>query len=136
MKIDTSGRVSGTGSMRRSARGQAVSSGFSVGVDELDEGHAAARTAGVASLSPLYALQEVPDATGRRARALRQGHDVLDRLEELRMALLGGSLSGERLQSLVEAVRSQRERVADPKLAAVLDEVELRAAVELAKLGL
>ena len=136
MKIDISGRVSGSGSIRRSARGQAVGSGFSVGVDSVDEGHGAARTGGLAPLNGLYALQEVPDATGRRARALRQGHDVLDRLEDLRMALLGGTLSGERLQSLVDAVRCQREKVADPRLAAVLDEVELRAAVELAKLGL
>ena len=135
MKIDISGRVSGSGSIRRSARGQAAGGGFSVGVDAVDEGHAAARTAGLAPLSPLYALQEVPDATARRARALRQGHDVLDRLDDLRMALLGGTLSGDRLQSLVEAVRAQRETVADPRLAAVLDEVELRAAVELAKLG-
>jgi len=136
MKIDISGRVLSSGPVRRSARGQAASGGFSVGLDELDEGQAAARTGGVAPLNGLYALQEVPDATARRARALRQGHDVLERLDELKMALLGGTLSGARLQGLVDAVRAEREKVSDPRLAAVLDEVELRAAVELAKLGL
>jgi hypothetical protein len=35
----------------------------------------------------------------------------------------------------LQAVRSQRETVADERLAAVLDEVDLRTAVELAKLG-
>lgn len=135
MKIDISGRVAAPGAMRRTTRGQATGDAFSVAGDDLDGGQATARTGGLAPLTALYALQEVPDATARRGRALRRGHDLLDRLEELRMALLSGSLSGERLQGLLQAVRSQRENVADPRLAAILDEVELRAAVELAKLG-
>ena len=135
MKIDISGRVLAPGAMRRTTKGQATGDAFSVAGDDLDEGQAVARPGGLAPLSPLYALQEVPDATARRGRALRRGHDLLDRLEELRMALLSGALSGERLQGLLQAVRAQRETVADPRLAAVLDEVELRAAVELAKLG-
>jgi hypothetical protein len=37
---------------------------------------------------------------------------------------------------LVRTVREKRERGTDPVIARLLDEIELRAAVELAKLGL
>ena len=39
------------------------------------------------------------------------------------------------LGQIVRLVRSRREAFDDPKLSAILDEIELRAAVELAKLG-
>ena len=41
---------------------------------------------------------------------------------------------GDRCESVARAVRAQREQVNDAKLTAILDEIELRAAVELAKL--
>ena len=50
------------------------------------------------------------------------------------MALLGGELSQAQLDRLSRAVREQRSATEDPKLEAVLDEIETRAAVELAKL--
>jgi hypothetical protein len=50
------------------------------------------------------------------------------------VALLGGDLSQAQLDRLSRAVREQRSATEDPKLEAVLDEIETRAAVELAKL--
>ncbi len=108
---------------------------------ELDEGAATESTARsseagrVNSLDALLALQEVPDATARRSAGLKRGAELLDRLDEIRIALLTGAMPQERLGQIVRLVRSRREAFDDPKLAAVLDEIELRAAVELAKLG-
>jgi hypothetical protein len=39
------------------------------------------------------------------------------------------------LVRLMETVKTQRDNTSDPRLEAVLDEVEIRAAVELAKHG-
>jgi hypothetical protein len=39
------------------------------------------------------------------------------------------------LVALARALRDQRAQIDDPQLIEVLDEIELRAAVELAKLG-
>jgi len=36
---------------------------------------------------------------------------------------------------LLSAVKAQRDQTDDPRLEQILDEIELRAAVELAKLG-
>ncbi len=51
------------------------------------------------------------------------------------MALLTGAMPQERLGQILRLVRSRREAFDEPKLSAVLDEIELMAAVELAKLG-
>ena len=55
-------------------------------------------------------------------------------LDGLKAALLGGELSQGQLDNLARTVREQRSATDDPKLEAVLDEIETRAAVELAKL--
>lgn len=89
----------------------------------------------VASVNNILALQEVPDATSEESRRAlyRRGHDILDRLSEIQRDILSGSLSKERLQNLAHMLRQRRETVEDEKLQAIIDEIELRAEVEIAK---
>jgi hypothetical protein len=58
---------------------------------------------------------------------------LLDRLDELRHGLLMGTLGRAQLHELGRLVRLQRDAVDDPGLIAVLDDIDLRAQVELAK---
>lgn len=86
-------------------------------------------------INPLFALQEVDDAlSGKKRRAQARADDILDRLEELRLGLLNGSFPVEKLHELVRVVQSQRENLDDPQLQEILDEIDLRAQVEIAKL--
>jgi hypothetical protein len=97
---------------------------------------AATQVRGPSALAPvdaLIALQEVDDATSGRKRALARGRDMLDLLDNIRHGLLIGGISRGKLHDLVRAVKSERQEIDDPKLREVLDEIELRAAVELAK---
>lgn len=82
----------------------------------------------------LLALQDVGGPLERRRRAVSRAGRILDVLDEVKVALLGGELSLADLDRLSRAVREERAATDDPKLEAVLDEIELRAAVELAKL--
>jgi hypothetical protein len=66
---------------------------------------------------------------------VQRGNDLLDRLDEIRHGLLLGAIPIERLKALAVMLRAERARAADPRRAAVVDEIELRCAVELAKLG-
>ena len=59
---------------------------------------------------------------------------ILDVLDEVKLALLDGGLSADHLERLRRAVREQRDGVDDPELSGLLDEIETRAAVEMAKL--
>ncbi len=88
----------------------------------------------VSSLEALMALQEVGGPLERRRRAVRRGGVILSALESLKLDLLEGRLTPGTMQALARAVREQRSLTDDPGLEAVLDEIETRAAVELAKL--
>lgn len=59
----------------------------------------------------------------------------LEQLDDLRHALLIGALPLIQLERLARNLAVRRGDVADPRLAEVVGEIELRAAVELAKLG-
>ena len=93
-------------------------------------------TSGVSSaVNPLLSVQEVPDADEGRRRAVQNGHSILDELGELHMELLFGSIPLWRLEKLEGLVKRHRESLDDPRLLEILDEIEVRAVVELAKLG-
>lgn len=92
-------------------------------------------SAPLATVDTLIALQEVPDSVTARAKAARRGRDMLDLLDDVRDGLLAGGVSRAVLNRLVALVEVKREDFVDPGLAAVLDEIDLRARVELAKLN-
>jgi hypothetical protein len=89
---------------------------------------------GVASLDALLALQDVGGPTERKRRAVRRAGRILDVLDEVKLGLLSGDVTTNDLQRLQIAVRDQRENTEDPGLEGILNEIETRAAVELAKL--
>lgn len=98
-------------------------------------GHAGATSSasGVTGAAALMALQGVEDPTERRRRAIRRGSGLLDRLDELKLALLGGQDGAAALERLARSLREERPEDAEPGLKGVLDQIDLRAAVELAK---
>jgi hypothetical protein len=129
----------GTGSAT-GPRGPRPAGGGGFRLPELDEtGGAAssggvARTAGVVGVDALLALQDVGGPLERKRRAVGRASRILDVLDELKLALLDGGLNMSQLDRLRRAVRDERARTDDPKLEGLLDEIELRAAVEIAKL--
>jgi len=92
-----------------------------------------APSAALSGLEALFALQEVPDATTGRKRALARGTKLLDRLDDLRVGLLLGHISRDKLSELAQLAREGSQGLDDPELREILEEIELRAAVELAK---
>lgn len=88
----------------------------------------------VAALDAILALQSVGDATGGKRKAVRRGTNLLDILDGIKADLLVGVISPERLDALIEELSVYRDRT-EPGLDAVLDDIELRVRVELAKQG-
>lgn len=89
---------------------------------------------GPTDVSALMSLQEVEDPTERKRRGVKRGRALLDELEQLKLELLGGTMSPGRLDSLATLL-SGREASGDDGLDRVLDDIDLRVRVELAKSG-
>lgn len=125
------------GAGRRRETGKvAVGGGFA---DRIGAGRTA-RPTSVATLAPLatlgamLAVQAAEDPLEGRRRARQRGDRMLGVLEELRSAMLDGRLSREQLVSLQKLATERRDPSDDSALEATIDEIELRTAVELAKL--
>jgi hypothetical protein len=135
MKVSSTGAVGPSGPARAKAASGGGFSLPSVGASGAAGGVAqAAGVAGVGSLDALLALQAVGDPLERRRRAVKRADRILDVLGEMKVALLDGALSPATLERLARAVREQREATDDPGLEGILNEIETRAAVEMAKL--
>ncbi|HCZ15414.1 MAG TPA: flagellar assembly protein FliX [Candidatus Accumulibacter sp.] len=138
MKVEGPGRTNTTkptGKTRKTGEG-----GFGTLIEEgpeTSESQGAGFTQSVNSIDALLTLQGAEDAASEEAgkRARKRGQDLLDQLDRVRIGLLTGDLSRATLQSLTETAARHRDRVMDPKLAEILDEIDLRAQVELAKFG-
>jgi len=102
---------------------------------EVDAAPAVTGAANVGAIDALLSVQEMSGDQSSRKQAKARGDELLEKLDALRHALLGGDLSPDQLDGLVALVKTERAYVSDPGLNEALDEIELRAKVELAKLG-
>lgn len=130
-----------TASVRKSgtAKGGSASTGFSVsgGAEETpSNAPMSSLQAGqdVSGLDALLALQAVDDPLLAKKKAVKRGRSLLDTLEALKLDLLAGEVGEGRLQRLMALLAEARQTV-DPNLQQVVEDIELRARVELAKLG-
>jgi hypothetical protein len=134
LRIDTTNRTTGVG--RGSSAGRSGS-----GADFVPAGgNAPARVAGnvpmqsASGIDAILALQAVDGPLTGRKKAVRRGASLLDMLDEIKSDLLIGRISADRLDDLAGMLSEVRERSL-PGLDALLDDIELRVRVELAKFG-
>jgi hypothetical protein len=116
---------------------RAVGSGFSVsGQENARQSAATGSLRAVSTLDALLALQGAEDFTARKKRAVAKGRKALDALDGLKTSLLDGSVDRATLARLKVAAEGLTDETGDGGLDAVLHEINLRVAVELAKAGL
>lgn len=134
MRIESTSRSSGAAA--RGGVGRAgVGAGFSIETDAGPQRAAAAGPAAASSgIEALLALQSVDDPLLSRKKAVRRGTALLDTLEDIKTDLLLGRVSEGRLNQLMALITQARDRNL-PGLDHIIDDIELRARVELAKFG-
>lgn len=138
MKVNGPRNLSHASGARKSSKA-ASSGGFDPAGSTASQGPNASGglsgAASVGSVDALLALQGAGDFREAKKQATERAFSLLDVLDDLKLALLDGALPRPTLLRLMETLKSQREGTDDPRLEAMLDEVEVRAAVELAKHG-
>lgn len=125
-------------SANRPASPRRSSSDFS-GLVESEGASAPARACAPVSptaIGALLALQGEEEPAQRRQRELRRCGQLIDELDDIRRGLLLGTLSAARLTQLAQRLKRQDRSGLDDGLCSLIDDIELRVAVELAKLGI
>lgn len=135
MEIKGTGPV-GSAGIRRLTRGTATSSGTFQAADPVEQPRAQTISGPgpIAAVDTILTLQGFDDATDGRSKGLAHGENLLDMLDQVRDGLLAGTIPRATLNRLATAVSRKPDFFVDPKLQSVLDEIDLRARVELAKL--
>ncbi len=133
MEIKGPGRIE-TSAIKRKAPAGALSSGFTVSEAPESHGQIVAGPGPIAALDSILVLQGMDDSTQGKRKAVTHGEQLLDLLDSVRDGLLAGEIPRATLNKLAAAVTRRHEAFADPALQDVLDQIELRAHVELAKL--
>ena len=133
MKIDPT-KVAGVSQTRRSDKSKkAGSSAFSDLLGETSDTGSARQTSATQNVEHVFAAQEVGDREGSARKARERAEEMLEKLEDIRTGLLLGGIPTDKLKQLALVARQQREEFTDPRLTEILNDIELRALVELAK---
>lgn len=140
MRINGSGATAAaatTPAARRGASGTFSVSDSEAGATHSTNGAAAPRVVGgIDTLIALQGVEGVDERSERRRHAVSRGRLALDALDELKIGLLGGTLTRGTLTKLTAAAAYLKEECGDSDLDHVLGEIELRVEVELAKAGI
>jgi hypothetical protein len=133
-------RIYGAGGTAAAAKPTTArrSTGGGFSVSEQEAPQTAAQATGLQAISTvdaLLALQGIESSTERKKRAVAKGRNALDVLDRLKVGLLDGGLDPSTLARLKVAAEGLTEESGDAGLDAVLSEIDLRVAVELAKAG-
>ncbi len=106
------------------------------GATEASSTSGSSLTSGIANIDILLAAQGAEDPAQQKTnqRMKARAEDILAELDNLKMAMTTGEVTVGHMVSIADVVATHRENIPDPGLAAIMDEIDLRAHVELAKL--
>jgi MoaA/NifB/PqqE/SkfB family radical SAM enzyme len=93
-----------------------------------------ASTNRISSVDAVVGMQEITDDNKDERGAKNRANLILDKLEDIRMGLLLGEIPKSNLEELSKVLKVARENSVDSKLLEIIDDIELRAKIELAKL--
>jgi len=132
MKVEGPGKAAQNISKNKKSQGKSSTNFDSLVKQSAESGatHAAQQVEGV------QAPTSTDDSlTGRSPeyQEAQQAEKLLDQLEQLHMGLLSGGVSTKTLNNISNMVQRQRQTIKDDTLLEILDEIDLRAQVELAK---
>ena len=141
MKVDGSSGPKGTSSTRKAGgKSSASDSQFDslMGAEETSGAAPTSAAQSIARVDVLLAVQGVEDPRegASKKRMYMRSENILKELDKIRVSMLTGTLTVAQMIHIADTVAAHREKISDPKLAGILDEIDLRAQVELARMRL
>lgn len=135
MKISGPGPISNQQSKVSSSKAGGDGS-FSKMLDAASSSSETAETGSISRTAPIAFVQVIDsDEKSKKKQMVEDADDLLDELTEIRNEMLLGNLSAPRLRAIEAKLAKIEANCDDPNLNEIIEEIKIRAAVELAKLG-
>lgn len=140
MRIDGTGPVGGSKKTEKKGRKESEGEGFSslLSAGETTETASSSAPVNVQITAPLDALLAAQQIDGGIAESaeetLEYGDELLDSLQNLQHNLLGGDIDPQEAHRILQRLDAHSKQVQDPHLLGIIKDIEVRAAVEAAKL--
>ena len=134
MKVDQTRRNSLAGVKRSSGNRGVARSDFDSLLTSEQKIDSVAATNRISSVDAVVGLQEITGDNTDERGAKNRANLILDKLEDIRMGLLMGQIPKSNLEELSKILIVAREKSIDSNLLQVIEDIELRAKIELAKL--
>ncbi len=138
MKIEKTSKSGSVGKSKKTSKTSSADGSFGklLKTGGVEGAQAASSASMVSSVDMLLAVQASEDPTQKAAktRMKNRANIILDQLERIKVNILTGELKTEQMLRLADMISSHREKITDPALTSILDEIDLRAQVEIAKM--
>lgn len=132
--INKTNELSGNKSAKRSGDGPSFSSFLNQTAKT--QNNAVSGVSNISVTDAIFAAQMVSGEEEReiRKKLVKRGSQLIDKLEEIRDALLLGYIETDKLIDISRMIKEKQADTNDERLKELMSEIELRVEVELAKL--
>lgn len=132
--IKKSEDLSSSSKVKKSGGSSNFSSYLTSGVSEQNQSIGGTPTISVANA--IFSTQMVGSEEEKEIRKhlVKRSETLIDKLEEIRDGLLAGYISKDKMIEISRFVKERRLNTEDDRLKSIIEEIELRVEVELAKL--
>ena len=136
MKIDGLSGISNTRNVKKKENKTADSSFDALlGAEDKPEETSVTSTSPLAPMGGLIAAQQFASQDeSETEKAVNYGNQLLDTLDHFRMQLLSGAIDPQDAKSRLHYIKKQHSFI-DPALQSVINDIEMRIEIEIAKLG-
>ena len=141
ISINQTKNVSSSGKASKSKKSSSTSSGefaklLSSELEASEDVSHVEASSSTTSVDAIFAAQTIGEEEEQelRRRAIYRSENILAKLEAIREGLLKGYISKDKLIEIARFIRDKKEITTDKNLIDIMEEIELRAEVELAKL--
>jgi hypothetical protein len=134
LRYKLSMRITDNTPIHKTTRRTVGKTGATAGFGAMLETGSSDDVAAPAPLANLDSVLPLQQDNSDNKQGKQRGTAMLKELDDMRIALLTGQVQVHKLKNLEEMVKTQRGDISDPRISEVLDEIELRVRVELAKL--
>lgn len=121
--------------VKKTKRAERKGFGDDIEVISHDDQQSQATQAPLGSSSIGALFNTINDQLNSDKKNIEHGHTVLDKLEQLRLGIISGTVSRSTMAELQSLLSQASASTVDPDLREILLDIEARAAVELAKLS-